>query len=382
MTDREIARGRERTKTFRDLQKEVVDRGLCCACGGCVSFCSADRLNALEMGEDGVPRYADADKCLECGLCYLICPVTQDLEAEVRDGLDCRPPIGARQAIASARATDEAILEVATDGGVVTALLLYMLDRRLIQGAIVSRRTSVFSREPMIATTREELLSAAGSQFAGTSHLEEWGERYTTYSAGLPEIKGLGTMQYPFHVALVGTPCQVEAVRKMQCLRVLPSDLVSYTIGLFCTENFAYDARGRQRLEAKLGIRFEDIMKLNIKKDLIVTLHSGTTLHVPFEEIDEVARPACLACMEFANDYADISVGGLGSPHGYTTTLIRTERGRQIYADALRRGYIEEREFSDPAELRRERARLWDEVVAFAQWKRARGEARLEELER
>ena len=34
----------------------------------------------------------------------------------------------------------------------------------------------------MVATTREDLITAAGSHFAGSSHLEELGDNYTTYS--------------------------------------------------------------------------------------------------------------------------------------------------------------------------------------------------------
>ena len=40
-------------KSFLDLIAEVRSRGICGACGGCVSFCSAGQLNALRFGEDG-----------------------------------------------------------------------------------------------------------------------------------------------------------------------------------------------------------------------------------------------------------------------------------------------------------------------------------------
>ena len=94
-------------KTFRDLQAEVISRDLCGKCGGCVSFCSAGNLHALEMGEDDRPRYADEDKCLLCGICYMVCPVTTELNAELRERFGWRPPIGDYQAIRSARASYE-----------------------------------------------------------------------------------------------------------------------------------------------------------------------------------------------------------------------------------------------------------------------------------
>jgi coenzyme F420 hydrogenase subunit beta len=85
---------REDIKTFLALQEEVISRGLCGKCGGCVSFCSAGTLNALEMGEDDLPRFADEDRCLACGICYMICPATTELDAEVQNRFGWRPPIG------------------------------------------------------------------------------------------------------------------------------------------------------------------------------------------------------------------------------------------------------------------------------------------------
>jgi len=374
-----FAKEEAKTRTFRDLHEEVVYKGICGKCGGCTSFCSAGKLNVLELDEDGFPRYADEDRCLACGICYLICPLTRDLDAEVQRRFGWRPPIGTYQTITSARTTDDAILRVSTDGGVVTSLLLYMLGKHHIQGAIVSRKTAAFGRQPLIATTREELISAAGSHLAGSSHLEELGDNYTTWSPTISAVRGLESRHLQ-NVAMVGTPCQIGTVRKMQCLGILPARIISYTIGLFCMADFSFDVLARRKLEDRLRIDFADIDKLNIKEDLVISLSDGTILDVPFEEVDEMARPACLACVDFANAYADISVGGLGSPDGYTTTLIRTEKGNQVYNEALRQGYIEEREYRDPAELRSEKTEMIAKVVAFARRKQERGDARRREL--
>jgi coenzyme F420 hydrogenase subunit beta len=331
------------------------------------------------MGEDGLPRYTDGGKCLACGICYLICPVTRDLDQEMQDKYGWRPPIGIYEAVRSARATDEAIRQAATDGGVVTSLLLYMLEKHLIDGAIVSQKTSIFGREPLIATTREELIGAAGSHFDSSSHLEALGDQYTTYSPTISAVRGLES-RHVHRVAMVGTPCQIRSVRKMQSLGIVPAHIISYTIGLFCMENFFFNALARERLEKKLGINFEDIAKLNIKEDVLIILNNDTVLHVPFEEIDEMARPACLACTDFANDYADLSAGGLGSPAGYTTILVRTDKGNRVYGEALSQGYIEERKLGDLDERRSQEAQMVDKVVAFARHKRVRGEARHTEL--
>lgn len=365
--------------SFDNLVQEVIEKGLCNRCGGCVSFCSADRIGALEIGEDNFPRYADKEKCLECGICYLICPQTSILKEEVREEFGWRPPIGRYQDIFSARTTDEEILKVCTDGGVVTSFLLYMLENNLIDGAVVSKRVGLFSRKPIVATARSELMQAAGSQFSESSHLQEMGAEYTTFVPTIPIIREYAPKSF-LRLALVGTPCQIEAIRKMQILKILPADVITFTIGLFCMQSFALDDLMKKKFTKKHQINLKDIVKLNVKEDFILTKNSGITVHIPMEEIEEIARPACLACEDFANNYADISVGGLGSPDVYTTVLIRTIQGKRIYTEALRQGYLEKKVEKTIGKSKAEKSRLLSLIEAFAERKRKRGEERLSKI--
>jgi coenzyme F420 hydrogenase subunit beta len=133
-------------------------------------------------------------------------------------------------------------------------------------------------------------------------------------------------------------------------------------------------------LEERYGFDLEDVDKVNVRENFSFALGSGQVVHVPLEDMDDLARPACLACTEFANDYADTSVGGLGSMEGYTTILVRTDKGRAVYDGALRQGYIKEIQFASSFDLRGAKARMMDRVVAFARWKRERGERRRREL--
>jgi len=369
----------EEVKTFKDLQREVIDRGLCGKCGGCYSFCSAGELNALEIGENGLPRYGDEEKCLKCGICYLICPQISVLNDDLKARFGWKPPIGLYQRISSARTKDQNVMKVCTDGGVVTSLLLYLLDHNLIEGAIVSKKKGPFAREPTIAFTRDDIISAASSQYAESFHLEELGGKYTTYSPILPAVKSL-EKRYLRNIAVVGTPCQINTIRKMQCLGILPAHLIEYTIGLFCIENFSFDDLSRDRLEKRLDIDLADIRKLNIKDDFIVTLSNGITIHIPLEEVDVVARPACLTCSDFANEYADVSVGGLGSLDGYTTTVIRTDKGANAFRNALQQGYIGEVEYRNADERKIEKTKMMAKIASFSMRKRLRAEKRLKEL--
>ena len=122
-----------------------------------------------------------------------------------------------------------------------------------------------------------------------------------------------------------------------------------------------------------------NIIKINIKDDFIVTLNNGKTIHIPLEEVDAVARPSCLACRDFSNEYADISAGGLGSLDRYTTTVIRTDKGANLFSNALQQGYIEEVEYRDADERKNEKTKMVAKIVSFSTRKRIRAEQRLRE---
>jgi coenzyme F420 hydrogenase subunit beta len=370
-----------RTWSFADLEAEVVKKGICGKCGGCVSFCSANRIGALVIDERGFPSYGDKDKCLECGLCYMVCPQTRPMKDEVEEQFQWKPPIGHFVDIFSARSAHTEVRERATDGGVVTSLLIHMLEKGFIDGAAVSVSADPLRRKAVVATSREELLLAAGSQFEESPHLEEVGKGYTTY---VPVVKSIQEMapKKISKLAIVGTPCQINAIRKMQALKIAPSDVVIFTIGLFCMQCFEVGNLMEKTFVKAHKIRVDDIMRVNIKEDFILTMKSGVSLHIPLKEIEEIARPACLACGLFANDYADISVGGLGSPDGYTTVMIRTIKGKEMFADALYHGRIQYISRRSAQEREGEKRRMISLVKDFAELKMRRGEAELGRIRR
>ncbi len=327
-------------KSFEDLIKDVHDLGICGECGGCVSFCSADEIKAIEMSESGPPKYFNKDNCLHCGICYLICPQTHVLDDELKKKFNYKISIGNYSKISSSQAKNEDIRKDATDGGVVTAILVYLLEKNLINGAIVSKKQGPFNRIAFFATTKEELIEASGSHF-DLSHGVVRLEHYNSFVPTITKLKKVVSSD-TMNIAVVGTPCQIMSIRKMQELSILPAHIVKYTIGLFCNLNFAFDEEAHKKLEKKFDFSFDDVEKLNIKENLIISLKNGKILNIDFKDIHEFARPACFACKEFSNVYADISFGGLGSPDGYTTTIVRTNIGRKIYNGALKEGYIQE----------------------------------------
>ena len=159
------------------------------------------------------------------------------------------------------------------------------------------------------------------------------GLEYSTYS---PSTQALGSLmrQGLKRIAFVGTPCQIKAVRKMEALKLVPSDSIKYYLGLFCTANFDLDGDKITALEDLAKCTMEDVVKMNIKDDFMLHLKDGTSRRIPLDKLDFAKREACRFCDDFSAEYTDISFGGLGAEHGWTTVVTRSVIGRAAFADA------------------------------------------------
>ncbi len=356
-------------KSFEDLILEIHQRGICGQCGGCVSFCSAGDLKAIQMSKDGPPTYINQDNCIHCGICYLICPQIHAIDSDIKAKFNWKFPIGNWSRCASVQASSQDIRNVATDGGAVTAILLYLLEKDLIDGAVVTKKSGLFGRESFFATTKKDLIEAAGSKYDLPTQVLDYG-KYSTFTpivVGLKELMDADRM----NIAVVGTPCQIFSIRKMQELKILPAHVIKYVFGLFCFENFMLSADAWKKMEEKFKFSINDLEKMNIKEDVIFYRRKAEPIHINFSDMAEFMRPACSACDDFSNFYADISFGGLGSEEGFTTVLSRTQLGTEIYDKALNSGYIKEPREKNTSVLK---SQMLAKIVAFAKMKIKRAE--------
>ncbi len=336
-------------KTFFNLIQEVQKPGLCYRCGGCATFCTAINYGALGINLDGKPVYQDIEKCIECGLCYSICPEINDLDEETKRQAAWSEPMGRVVETTVVRAADENIIEQASDGGAVTALLLHLFERNRIDGAIVTRPVGRFQRQPYLATTPEEILDSAGFSLDVSHGMKRFSEEYMTFST-IEEFdhvmrKGLK------RVALVGTPCQIKSLRKMQVLNLVPSDVIKFCFGLFCSGNFTFGKKEQQQLAQMAEINWDDVKCLNMKDKLIFTLKSGEQKSISLEDIEPMKRYACSYCSDYSNEFADISFGGIGADDGWTTVITRTPLGRAILADSRSAGRMTQFDLKDNPEF-------------------------------
>ena len=112
------------------------------------------------------------------------------------------------------------------------------------------------------------------------------------------------------------------------------------SIGLLCCETFDYDAFMIGKVQHELGVDLKDVVKVNVKGKVIVTLASGEDINIPLKEARPYANEWCHHCPDFAAEHADLSCGGLGM-EGWTMILVRSATGEDFLDRAAAAGVIE-----------------------------------------
>jgi coenzyme F420 hydrogenase subunit beta len=332
--------------------------------------------------------------CTGCSLCWDFCPrgglryealwPPSTIGAETADG-----PVAAEGAVVRADAADTywkitggppgdglgAVIDSyavragnrpdgAQDGGVVTALLIAALAGGEIDGALVTG-PSDDPDEPWkgvahLATTAKEITDAAGSYYNQTMALAELDlSRYD-----LPPKP---------RIAVVGTPCEIQGIRAMQSRRWPTGahriDAVVLTIALLCTKSFDYRGLMLQLLAEDRSIDIDRVSKVDvIRGRMIVEYRDGeVAVDEPVKNFHGAALKGCDECADFLGRSADLSVGSVGSMDGWSSVLVRSERGRRALDNA--RGRLDFRELDTPEALFRLDA--FDKRIAFDSLRRS-----------
>lgn len=148
-------------------------------------------------------------------------------------------------------------------------------------------------------------------------------------------------------VAMVGTPCHMIAATKLHKFSDLIGESpIDIKIGLFCMENFSYTYMKKLLEENEIDIN--DIQQFRIEKNYVwFYLNNGEVMKIPLEKARSCIRKNCNICMDFTSELSDISVGSVGSEEGWSTVIVRSDKGLELIKNAEDDKYIETKPISD-----------------------------------
>ena len=306
----------------------------CILCGLCYRICEElVGVSAINAQNRGVSRDVDtpygelSEDCIACGACALVCPTKSILQRKNIYPLSCVDSKEMEEEFLCGTVDDDLGVNremfagksgiEGQDGGMVTSILQQGIEAELLDAAVVAQKNKRCGANAALVDETDSILQAKGTKYVRVSVI-----------APLLEALERGKRR----IAVVGTPCQIRAVRKLQKQGYFNDkfpDAEIILIGLFCFESFDYESL-KSRMGELFGIDLDKAEKTQIARGKFIVTVDGKEYSCPVRELKSQVRAGCQFCGDLVNRLADISIGSIGSAEGYSTVIVRSERGEKL----------------------------------------------------
>ena len=319
---------------------------LCLGCGACAFACSSGAISLHDVPEKGIRPRLETEDCVHCGNCLKACPGLEYAQQQrtVKDPLlsSLKNHWGPVLELWEGHASDPGMRKGGSSGGAASAIALYCLESGLAGGVLHVGRNDEepWRNQTVISTNRQQLLDRTGSRYSpaspcdGLSHIER---------ASAPSV-------------FMGKPCDIQGLRNAEALHPALSQKLVVSIGIFCAGTPA--TGGLLQLLDSLRVPLDEVEDIRFRGngwpgDFTVMLKDGSEhpRKLSYEEswgFLQAFRPfRCYLCHDGTSELADISCGdpwyrkpGKNEP-GRSLVLVRTEKGREILAGAMKAGHLQ-----------------------------------------
>ena len=207
---------------------------LCLGCGLCEDICPKHCITIQR--KDGEHRpVLDTSLCLgdKCGRCLKVCPgvginLSETSRLLYENGRQDKY-IGRYVSLYTGYSLDEDIRYHSASGGMVSQFLIYLLDKKIIDGAVVTGFSEEDHLTPVsyIARTKEDVIKARSSKYCPVA-LNKVGN----------EIAGVEGKY-----VIVGLPCHIQGFRKRAKIdRKFREKVIGY-FAIYCSSNRTFHAQ-------------------------------------------------------------------------------------------------------------------------------------------
>lgn len=325
----------------------VAKNNLCTGCGTCVSLCPSNAVSLVIDKKKGIyhPKIYES-KCNKCGICINVCPGHEvDFEQlnrkifgkQQRDSI-----IGNYVQCYTGYSANQKIRFNCTSGGLVTQILIYALENKLIDGALLTRmkKDNPLEPEPFIARTTEEICDARGSKYCPVPA-----------NIALKEILDSPECE---KYAVVGLPCQIHGIRKAELINENLKKRIVLHLGLFCGAPMNFN--GTDFLMKKYKIDAGSIARLDYRSHgwpgyMKIKFKDGFNRLISredygfYQSFGFFIPRRCVFCCDQLNEMADISLGDAWLPKlvdrtGTSAIISRNKLSDTLLQDSMENGKI------------------------------------------
>lgn len=324
---------------------------LCTGCGICEDVCLKSAITIKRIDGEYKP-VIDESLCLgdKCSRCLKVCPgVGCDLTQRAKDlfveeSVKEDKYIGRYVGLHTGCSLDEDIRYHSASGGMVSQFLIFLLENKIIDGAVVTG----FDKDKItpysyIAKTREDVIAARSSKYCpvalnkiGNEIIKDEGNRYV----------------------IVGVPCHIQGLRKRASIdRKFREKIVGY-FAIYCSSGRNFYSQ--DYIFKHYGVVRENINNFQYRDNgclgylTIDTVDGSSEKHVkvPFTTfygplLRSFFKPhRCLSCIDHYGELGDVCFGDIHiKPYsddkiGISSWITRSEYWENLFRTAADEGYI------------------------------------------
>lgn len=331
---------------MKDNVSKTVSDHLCVGCGVCQDVCPVNCIS-IEHGNTNYP-IVDNNACVECGKCLKLCPgkgvnlKKRAYELFTEGEFKENEYLGRYLNCYSGYSTDNNVRYHCASGGCLSQFLIYLLDKEIIDGAVVTafKENAPMTPYTYVARTKEEVLNGKSSKYCVVS-----------YDGITKDIK-----RNPGKYVLVGLPCHIQAFRKLadvdKCVR---ESIIGY-FPIFCSSNKNMDSQKYILWRYKIDIK--SLMEFAYRDEgclgkMFFRDKNRTPLCEPIDFLDFYRGmraffnvPRCNVCSDFFGELGDVCFGDLNKddkdddPIGVNSIIVRSDYWLDLLKMCCIDGYL------------------------------------------
>ncbi len=328
---------------FSRISSQVIDAGLCTHCGTCVGL-SGGTLQMRSTPDGPLPAATPGKQPRLDQMAYEACPGKGiHYPTAWRDLFGKHPQnwlIGCYQRLFVGYSLVPEIRRRGASGGVITQTLIYLLEKGLVDGAVVlcQGRPKPWRAEPIIAQSVKEVRAASQSVYVPAP--------VNTILADMETFDG--------RLAYVGLPDQVAALRQLQKLGHRGASKVDYVLGPYVGTSMYFGAvesylrsNGIDDLNEIIELRYREgewpgYLQIRTRSGLVLRARKFYYNYlIPF-----YITQSSLLAVDFTNELTDVSVGDAWHPRyekqggGFSVVVARSKKGESLLASMQQDGAL------------------------------------------
>lgn len=328
--------------TINNINK-TIKNNLCTGCGICEDVCPTKSISIKRINGFLQP-ILNKETCLgdKCGRCLKVCPgIGINLSAMSKEQFGSGKEdkyIGRYYSLYTGYSLDDDIRYHSASGGMVSQFLIYLLEKKIIDGAVVTG----FSEDKItpisyIARTKDEVLNAKSSKYCPVA-LNKVGN----------EIK-----KSEGKYVIVGLPCHIQGFRKRAKIDKLFCEKVIGYFSIYCSSNRTFNAQ--DFLFKKYNVNKNNISYFAYRDNgclgNMVIDQEKQHHEIPFIKYYGALRSffkprRCLTCIDHYGELADVCFGDIHvKPYnedkiGISSWIVRNPYFDDLFKEAFKEGYI------------------------------------------